>query len=232
MQQSILEEIRNYTFQNKELLNSHHFLFGCPIQKNMKSTDVIILGKNPGGDPKKDFRKTLFNEPFPTEESSDYDFIESDLGKKRIRHDWSIKMLKITGLSNLLFSECFFWNSKNEGKAFQDRFGYSFLNNPHLDFCTKKNIELFDLHHPKLILVTSSAKEFVDVVAKKYKLIFESLLKLTPNSRGQSTFIHHYNWNNIPFIFIPHPNYQAIEAARLQIKDYIKSTLQEGMKKF
>ena len=58
MQQSILEEIRNYTFQNKELLNSHHFLFGCPIQKNMKSTDVIILGKNPGGDPKKDFRKT------------------------------------------------------------------------------------------------------------------------------------------------------------------------------
>jgi len=81
-------------------------------------------------------------------------------------------------------------------------------------------------------LVTSSAKEFVDVVAKKYKLIFESLLKLTPNSRGQSTFIHHYNWNNIPFIFIPHPNYQAIEAARLQIKDYIKSTLQEGMKKF
>lgn len=57
MQQSILEEIRNYTFQNKELLNSHHFLFGCPIQKNMKSTDVIILGKNPGGDQKKILEK-------------------------------------------------------------------------------------------------------------------------------------------------------------------------------
>ena len=29
----LLKEIREYTFDNKELLNAHHFLFACPVKK-------------------------------------------------------------------------------------------------------------------------------------------------------------------------------------------------------
>jgi len=29
----LLKEIREYTFNNKELLNAHHFMFACPVKK-------------------------------------------------------------------------------------------------------------------------------------------------------------------------------------------------------
>ena len=74
IEKKLLKEIREYTFNNKELLNAHHFLFACPVNKNDKPADIIICGINPGGDPKgKDYRKIYKGRPFPTEESSDYD---------------------------------------------------------------------------------------------------------------------------------------------------------------
>ena len=29
----LLKEIREYTFNNKELLNAHHFMFACTVKK-------------------------------------------------------------------------------------------------------------------------------------------------------------------------------------------------------
>ena len=54
----LLKDIREYTFNNKELLNAHHFMFACPVKRNGNPADIIICGINPGGDPKgKDYRK-------------------------------------------------------------------------------------------------------------------------------------------------------------------------------
>ena len=72
----LLKEIREYTFDNKELLNAHHFLFACPVKKNGKPADVIVCGINPGGDPKEaDYRKVYQGNPSdPTDIVRGYDF--------------------------------------------------------------------------------------------------------------------------------------------------------------
>ena len=61
VEKKLLEEIREYTFNNKELLNAHHFMFACPVEKNGEAADVIICGLNPGGNPKEDFRVLCAN---------------------------------------------------------------------------------------------------------------------------------------------------------------------------
>jgi hypothetical protein len=48
-EQQLLKEIREYSFNNKELLNAHHFMFACPVEKNGEPADIIICGLNPGG---------------------------------------------------------------------------------------------------------------------------------------------------------------------------------------
>jgi hypothetical protein len=81
----LLKDIREYTFNNKELLNAHHFMFACPVKRNGNPADIIICGINPGGDPKgKDYRKIYKGRPFPTEESSDYDWWVEDYNKSRL----------------------------------------------------------------------------------------------------------------------------------------------------
>jgi hypothetical protein len=83
IEQKLLKEIREYTYSNKELLNAHHFMFACPVKKNNNPADIIICGLNPGGDPKEDYRKIFKGKPFPTEESSDYDWWVEDYNQIR-----------------------------------------------------------------------------------------------------------------------------------------------------
>ena len=142
IEKKLLEKIREHTFNNKELLNAHHFMFACPVNKNGESADIIICGLNPGGDPKEDFRKVYNGEPFPTEESSDYDWWVEDGNQVRSGGAFAKYNAIFGNQKNITHTEAFFWNSTSTGKKdFDDRYGYSFYGNPHWDFCLKMNLE-------------------------------------------------------------------------------------------
>jgi len=231
-EQKLLSEIREYTLENKDLLeNSHHFLFGCPIQKDDRPADIVVIGLNPGGDPKEDYRKLLNGHPFPTEESSEYDWMESDQGEVRETGRWSRSLMAITGPRKVVLTESFFWNStKTDKRFFEDRYGYSFRNNPHWGFCTQKNLQLIDIHDPKLILAKSSDKFMVEMLAEKFNLKAVDSFKLPPNKKGHTTSLHHYELNEKPFIFAPHPNYQLVKEGKEIVRGYISKLLNPSTK--
>jgi hypothetical protein len=207
----LLKEIREYTFDNKELLNAHHFLFACPVKKNGKPADVIVCGINPGGDPKEaDYRKVYQGKPFPTEESSDYDWWVDDNNKKRSDDGAYSKFIhKILGEEkNITLTEVFFWNSTTTKKEdFDNRYGYSLKKNPHWDFCVKMNLELFKAHNPDLILFLKTQKGFPQFIAEKFNLNEINSLELPKGNRKGATRMYHYETeDSAPFIFIPHPS--------------------------
>jgi hypothetical protein len=223
VEKKLLEEIREYTFNNKELLNAHHFMFACPVEKNGEAADVIICGLNPGGDPKEDFRKVYNGESFPTEESSDYDWWVEDGNNVRGSGSFAkynelfLKQKKITQ------TEAFFWNSSSIDKeGFDNRYGYSFTENPHWDFCTKINNELFKAHNPDLILFLTSNKDLVPKIAKIFDLKEIYSFKL-PRKSGATKIYHYENQSSIPVVFVPHPTggYYLSDEEQEAIKQYL-----------
>ena len=206
IEQQLLKEIREYTFENKELLNAHHFMFACPVKKDGNPADIIICGLNPGGDPKEDYRKVYHGQPFPTEESSDFDWWVEDNNQVRGGGAFG-KYNEIFGKSkNITHTEAFFWNSSSlKKKDFDDRYGYSFFENPHWDFCLKMNLQLFKAHNPDLILFLTSAKETVAKIAKLFNLKEICSFELPSGNRG-ATKMYHYEIEGLtPVIFMPHP---------------------------
>ena len=229
IEKKLLKEIREYTFNNKELLNAHHFLFACPVNKNDKPADIIICGINPGGDPKgKDYRKIYKGRPFPTEESSDYDWWVEDHNKTRSSNGTDGKYLKcaydvLGSQKNIMLTEAFFWNSTNtKPENFDNRYGYSFDKNPHWDFCTKMNLELFKAHNPDLILVFKSNKELVPKIVKRFNLNEIYSFELDCGNRSPTKMYHYETDSSIPFIFVPHPSgYMWTKEMVEGIKEYL-----------
>ena len=210
----LLKDIREYTFNNKELLNAHHFMFACPVKRNGNPADIIICGINPGGDPKgKDYRKIYKGRPFPTEESSDYDWWVEDYNKSRLSSKKvDGKYLKcaydvLGSQKNITLTEAFFWNSTSVRKEhFDERYGYSLDKNPHWDFCVKMNLELFKAHNPDCILVFKSNKNEVPKIAKRFNLNEIYSFYLDCGKRSPTKMYHYETDGSIPFIFVPHPS--------------------------
>jgi len=106
IEKKLLQEIREYTYNNKELLNAHHFMFACPVKKNNRPADIIICGLNPGGWWVQDYNQIRGGGAF-----GEYNKIFGE--QKNITH-----------------TEAFFWNSSSlKKKDFDDRYGYSFYEN-------------------------------------------------------------------------------------------------------
>ena len=229
IEKKLLKEIREYTFNNKELLNAHHFLFACPVNKNDKPADIIICGINPGGDPKgKDYRKIYKGRPFPTEESSDYDWWVEDHNKTRSSNGTDGRYLKcaydvLGSQKNIMLTEAFFWNSTSVSKKhFDERYGYSLDKNPHWDFCVKMNLELFKAHNPDLILVFKSNKAEVPKIAKRFNLNEIHSFELDCGDRPPTRMYHYETGDSTPFIFVPHPSGYIWTSEMVKaIKDYL-----------
>ena len=222
-EQQLLKEIREYSFNNKELLNAHHFMFACPVEKNGEPADIIICGLNPGGDPKEDYRKVYNGQPFPTEESSDYDWWVEDNNQVRGAGAFG-KYNKIFGKhKNITHTEAFFWNSSSlTKKDFDDRYGYSFYENPHWDFCIKMNLELFQAHNPSLILFLTSAKGTVEKIAKLFNLKPIHSFELPKGNRGATKMYHYEIEGSAPVIFMPHPTgYAPSSEQKEAMKQYL-----------
>ena len=209
-----LKDIREYTQNNHELKQSHHFLFNCPLDKRSKIADVIVMGLNPG-EAKTDWE---YGTNLPTEESSEFDF-HDEFGKGRSSVRWSQLCEEYLLNSDIFLSEFFFWSSGNLDSEFKDRFGYSFKNCPHFDFCKKCNEEMIDFHKPKLIVATGTswAKFFSSV----YKMKHVKTLRCETDKRNRN-IIHHYEFKETPFIFTPH--WSSGYISNLEKKD-IKSYL-------
>lgn len=225
-EQRLLHEIREYTYNNKELLkNAHHFMFACPVKKNGKPADIIICGLNPGQDPKKDYRKIFNGELFPTEESSDYDWwVEDNI--KNIRGEGKFsKYNEIFGKEkNITHTEAFFWNSTSiEPEHFDARYGYSFYDNPHWDFCLRMNNELIKAHNPNFVLFLTSAKEKVAKIAKIFNLKEIYSFEL-PKGKRWATKMYHYELGGYtPVIFMPHPTgYNPSSEQMEAMRQYLK----------
>tara|TARA_B110000093_G_scaffold174911_1_gene208690 strand:+ start:1111 stop:1821 length:711 start_codon:yes stop_codon:yes gene_type:complete len=223
IEKKLLEKIREHTFNNKELLNAHHFMFACPVNKNGESADIIICGLNPGGDPKEDFRKVYNGEPFPTEESSDYDWWVEDGNQVRSGGAFAKYNAIFGNQKNITHTEAFFWNSTSTGKKdFDDRYGYSFYGNPHWDFCLKMNLELFKAHNPDLILFLTSSRQTVPKIAEMFDLKEIYSFELPRGNRGSTKMYHYEMRSSTPVIFLPHPTgYRPSPEQHEAMKQYL-----------
>ena len=196
-----LNNIRRYTEEHMELQRSHHFLFNLPLGKKSPKADVIVIGLNPGEtDEQWDTSKWDSSITLPTEETNEFDFHEiSNRSRSSIR--WSQLCNQYLPNSRIVLSEFFFWSSGNLKKGFEERFGYSFKNCPHFEFCKTCNLELIKFHRPKLIVGTGTS--WADFFAEKYDLKHIKTVECESDKRRRKIIIH-YEWENVPFIFTPH----------------------------
>ena len=218
-----LNKIRNYTRENLELQKCHHFLFNLPLDKTSIKADVLVIGLNPGEGP---FDWDYVNTPnTPTEETHEFDFHE-EFGKGRSSIGWSKDCKKYLPDSKIFQSEFFFWSSPQVGEdgkkeKFSERFGYKFKDCPHFDFCKECNLELIRFHKPKLIVATGTTH--VDDLSKKYDLRHKKTLRCESQEKHRE-IIHHYEWEDIPFIFTPHWSMARLYKEEIsEIKSYLSN---------
>ena len=209
-----LNKIRNYARENLELKKCHHFLFNLPLDKTSIKADVLVIGLNPGEWPSDwDYVNT------PTEETHAFDF-HVEFGKGRASIPWSKVCKRYLPDSKIFQSEFFFWSSANTNDEFINRFGHSFKDCPHFDFCKECNLELIRFHKPKLIVAPGTS--WVDLFSDKYNLRHIKTLKREINKK-QGKIICHYEWEDIPFIFTPHwSGARGLnKEVQSEIKDYL-----------
>jgi hypothetical protein len=195
-----LHKIRDYTKQHLELSKSHHFLFNCSINKNHEYADVIVIGLNPG---ESQTDLSFITEDI-TEETNEFDF-QDEIGRSKASIKWYKTCEQMLPNSKIFLSEFFFWSSKDIKESFLEKFGYSFKQSPHFEFCRECNKELIDFHKPKLIVAPGAS--FATFFSKIYEMQHIKTIKSDGYRKGKKItqqIIQHYEWNEIPFIFTKH----------------------------
>ena len=212
-----LREIREYTEKNIELKKSHHFLFNLPLEANAQIADVIVIGLNPG-EHASDWK--LHNHP--TEETNEFDF-HNEFGNGRSSLAWSKNCNNFLPKQKIFLSEFFFWSSNSTRKKdFEDRFGYSFEDCPHLDFCKKCNLDMISFHKPKLVVAAGIT--YAEFFSSKYNLNHVKTIN-SQTDKNNRRIISHYELEGVPFIFTLHWS-GAFGVSNL-MKDEIKSYLSQ-----
>jgi hypothetical protein len=136
-------DIRQYTYENKELQRAHHFLYDLRINK-VEKPEYLVMGLNPG-----EARDAWNAFPTRTEETSLFDFMDETRRENR----WTREIVEICNTDRIVQSEHFFWSSSSLKKSdFEDRFGYKIGKSPHLEYCCQKNINLLKHHSPKVVI--------------------------------------------------------------------------------
>ena len=152
----LIERIREYQQAHPELLESHHFVFDVPLGGRAwkkRKPDYIWLGVNPGASDPDDWDRW----PENTKETRDFDW-QNECGRSRgsKRRMTSLrKFLECLGenaYDSTTFSELFFWQAADTGKAFEKKYGHKFDAHPHWDFCNKINRALIERFEPKAVL--------------------------------------------------------------------------------
>ena len=193
----LISQIRRRQENHPELKRSHHFVFDCPLDRTYSGKpDYIWFGVNPGTDTE-DWQRFGSN----SEETRDFDF-QAEHGRSKASTT-RINALRVF-LGDEVFHrtthcELFFWCSSNTGKAFKKRYGYTFEDNPHWDFCCEINRKLIERVRPKAVMAESRNK----------LLLYETRLGLQPGQTHRNVagdVLVEQRWLNggIPFYCFDH----------------------------
>ena len=141
----LLEKIRTYTREHKELRDAHHFLFNL-VYGDIDSVRFVIIGQNPGMS-----RSDSEDSRCGLEESNEDDF-RMRLGFDRLNTKWASFIRKILPVTNeFVQTERFFWSSRDL-KSFKDVFKTKLHESPHLKFCRDMNVALIKMYEPKAVV--------------------------------------------------------------------------------
>ena len=174
----LIQQIRDYQAQNRVLKEqSHHFVFDCPFDANaIEKPKYIWIGLNPGDDTD-DWAKTNNKN---SEETRDFNFQEKygRGSRSQKRMDKVKKFLGEEFFSFTTHTELFFWGSKDTSKDFTSRYGTSFNDNPHMQFCCELNRQLIDRIEPKAIFFESISK--IDLLRKHFPIQLQHQERVGP----------------------------------------------------
>lgn len=225
----LIMEVRRYEQEHRELLESHHFVFDCPLDRtNVAKPDIIWFGVNPGQD-EEDWRRR----PARSEETRDHDF-QAECGRSKASAERMEKLRQFLGAGvfrRTTHCELFFWCSKDTGPAFRERYGFSFEANPHWNFCCDINRRLVARVKPIAVLAES----------RRRLPLYERRLSLRPshvhrNDRGDVLVNEQRLDGDIPFYCFDHLSYlfsyRCPKERRLAVKEKVAALLEaEGKRR-
>ncbi|MDG2228543.1 MAG: hypothetical protein P8L74_00300 [Gammaproteobacteria bacterium] len=214
-----LQKIRDYRDQYPELLKAHHFTYDL-VDEGDGTQNYMVMGKNPG---ESGSWKICDG---PTEETSEYDFfIENGENKNRSAVKWNKAARNYLGdLGNIVFTNFFFWSSKDSHQAFKNRFEYTFKQNKHFDFCIKMNQSLIKHYKPEIIVAPGIP--LADYIPERYGFGSCKDEVSYQDDRGSTQrLIKLYFYNEIPFIFTKHWSARLNKEEKNKIKQYLENYL-------
>lgn len=188
---SNIQVIRKYTAEHAELRQAHHFLYDLPLNLDVGSPEIVVMGINPG--------ETAVDRascPGPTEETSKYDFHEhSPAGRSTGSRRWRELTAKFTGGRSVVFTELFFWSSRNHAELLE-RFE-SLWDSRHLGFCIDMNRDLIELYQPKAVIFVglSNSEKAANAFGLKY---------VDTHRVGGTRVLEHYRDARRPWFFTKH----------------------------
>jgi|AP95_1055475.scaffolds.fasta_scaffold75312_2 hypothetical protein len=218
LQDKILN-IREYTKDHPELLKAHHFTYDL-VDEGHSTENYMVMGKNPG---EKGSWEICDG---PTEETSEYDFfIENGANKNRSAVKWQKAARNYLGdVGDIIFTNFFFWSSEDSDQAFKNRFGYTFKQNDHFDFCNKMNQSLIKHYEPELIVAPGIP--MTDYIPERYSFgSCKDEVSYQDDHGKNQRLIKLYFYNEIPFIFTKHWSAHLSIWEKNQIKQYLENYL-------
>jgi len=210
---SLNKEIWDYTNAHEDLLGHHHWLFDLPpFRDEQFNPKYIVFGINPGEGKNIDC-------PTPTEETRFFDYLEEYVEKgKREKINWTKKLYEFLGTKKIIQTEYFFWSTSNE-KVLREKYGQH-IDNPHRNFCIKKNKQLIDIHNPESIICPGLG--LLNVIPESFKL---TLINSVKASNGHRLIEHYCDNNERDWVFTKHWSgaRKFTNEQKNEIKSYINS---------
>lgn len=188
---SNIQAIRRYTTEHAELRQAHHFLYDLPLNRDVGPPELVVMGINPG-----ETQVDRDSCAGPTEETSKYDFHEhSPAGRSKGSKRWRELTAKFTGGRSVVFTELFFWSSKNHAELLE-RFE-SLWHSRHLGFCIDMNRDLIEVYQPTAVIFVglSNSERAASAFGLKY---------IDTHSVGGTRVIEHYRDAHRPWFFTKH----------------------------
>jgi hypothetical protein len=143
---SNIDAIRRYSAKHAELRKAHHFLYDLPLNADAGPPELVVMGINPGETP-----RDRCACPGPTEETSKRDFHEaSPMDRSPQSKRWRTLTADFTGGRSVVFTELFFWSSKNYAELLERH--KPLWNSAHLKFCIDMNRDLIEAYQPKAVI--------------------------------------------------------------------------------
>lgn len=157
----LLEQVREHDRISTELHSSHHFTFCLPYGQRSSSSNVLLMGFNPG-ETAHDWKKTKGDR---AEESFLNNFNDKDQSASSKK--WYSNIDFYLPNSEVLLTEFIFWSSNNI-PALENRIGKINATNQHVQFCIQINKALIAAYEPKAIIFTGLSH--VNLISENFNL--------------------------------------------------------------